>query len=233
MFVQPISYWAALTAGLLSFFSPCIVPLVPGYFTFITGFSLDDLVGANQPEIRRKVVISTLAFVLGFSSVFILMGASASLVGGLTARYQGYIRIAGGVFVVLLGVHLMGLLRIPQLEVDKRIHIRKKPLHALGTFLVGMAFAAGWTPCVGPLLGSILIVAGSQESVGQGVMLLGVYSLGLAAPFLVLSVFIHLLLKVMKKIGRVAVYANRIAGALLVAVGILLITDRLSVFYFG
>jgi len=173
MFTESISFPAAFIAGLLSFFSPCILPLIPAYFTFITGFSLEKLTQDENTEIRKKVVFSTLLFVLGFSFVFILMGASASYLGGLFFQYRKFIRITGGILIIALGVHLTGLIRIPGLDIEKRIHLDQKPLHFLGTFIIGMAFGAGWSPCIGPLLGSILIVAGSQETVWQGTVLLG------------------------------------------------------------
>ena len=164
MFAETISYPAALLAGLLSFFSPCILPLIPAYFVFISGFTLDELTGCEN-GIRKKVVLSTIAYVLGFSSVFILMGASASYLGSFIQIYSTAIRIIGGVLIMFLGLHLTGWLRFNALEFEKRVHLDKKPIHFMGTFLVGMAFGAGWSPCIGPLLGSILIIAGSKETV--------------------------------------------------------------------
>ena len=257
MISETVSYSAALIAGLLSFFSPCILPLVPAYFTFITGFTLEDLTGDRSSEIRTRVVISTLSYVLGFSNtsenpntyerveirtrvvistlsyvlgfslVFVLFGASASYIGGLIFKYRGWIRVIGGALIILLGVHLTGLIRIRGLDFEKRIHLERKPLHFFGTFLVGMAFGAGWSPCIGPLLGSILIIAGSQQTVWQGVMLLSVYSLGLAIPFLIMSIFINFILTFMKKASRILRYVHVSAGILLIIVGLLLITDKL------
>ena len=227
MISETVSYSAALIAGLLSFFSPCILPLVPAYFTFITGFTLEDLTGDRSSEIRTRVVISTLSYVLGFSLVFVLFGASASYIGGLIFKYRGWIRVIGGALIILLGVHLTGLIRIRGLDFEKRIHLERKPLHFFGTFLVGMAFGAGWSPCIGPLLGSILIIAGSQQTVWQGVMLLSVYSLGLAIPFLIMSIFINFILTFMKKASRILRYVHVSAGILLIIVGLLLITDKL------
>ncbi len=229
MFTQTVSYPAAFIAGILSFLSPCILPLIPAYFTFITGFSLEDLTGDRSRDIRSKVILSTVSYVSGFSLVFILLGASASYLGGFIFRYRGWIRIIGGGLIILLGVHLTGLIRIQRLEFEKRIHPEKKPIHFLGTFIVGMAFGAGWSPCIGPLLGSILIIAGSQDTVWQGVVLLGVYSAGLAIPFLIISVFINLLLTVIKRASRVMRYVNVLAGILLIFMGLLLITDKLVI----
>lgn len=228
MFTESISYSAALFAGLLSFFSPCILPLIPAYFTFITGFSLDELTGDKSRRIRKKIVFSTLAYVSGFSTVFILMGASASFVGGVALQYQNWIRIIGGILIVILGIHMTGFIRIKGLEFEKRLHVQKKPLHFMGTFFVGMAFGAGWSPCIGPLLGSILIVAGNQETVTQGIILLAIYSTGLAIPFLVLSLFVDAMLKLVKKASWMIRYVNVTAGVLLVIMGVLLATNNLS-----
>lgn len=228
MFTESISYPAALFAGLLSFFSPCILPLIPAYFTFITGLSLDELTQARSAGTRLRVVLATLSYVLGFSLVFILMGASASFIGSAVFEYRDWIRIIGGVAIILLGIHMTGLFRFSALEFEHRFQVRKKPLHFLGTFLVGMAFGAGWSPCIGPLLGSILIVAGNQETVASGIGLLAVYAAGLAIPFLVLSVFVNSLLSFMKKASWSIRYINVTAGVLLLIMGLLLVTNRLN-----
>jgi cytochrome c-type biogenesis protein len=230
MFTESISFPAAFIAGLLSFFSPCILPLIPGYFTFITGFSLEKLIQDENTEIRKKVVLSTLLFVLGFSFVFILMGASASYLGGLFFQYRKFIRITGGILIIVLGVHLTGLIRIPGLDIEKRIHLDQKPLHFLGTFIIGMAFGAGWSPCIGPLLGSILIVAGSQETVWQGTVLLGIYSAGLAIPFIIMSAFINFVLIFIKKAHKTIKYINAVAGILLIVMGLFLVANKLYIF---
>jgi cytochrome c-type biogenesis protein len=229
MFTEAISYPAAFTAGLLSFLSPCVLPLVPAYFTFITGYSLEELTESRNAEIRKKVFLSTILFVSGFSLVFILMGASASYLGSLIYNYRELIRIIGGVFIIILGVHLTGIIRIRGLDFEKRINVEKKPLHFFGIFIVGMAFGAGWSPCIGPLLGSIIIIAGSQETVWQGIILLGIYSAGLAIPFIIMSVFINFLLIFIKKASRVLQYINTAAGILLIIVGLILVTNKLYV----
>lgn len=229
MFVESVSFPAAFLAGLLSFFSPCILPLIPAYFTFITGFSLEELTEDFHSEIRKKVVLSTAFFVLGFSVVFILMGASASFLGSLIYAYRDFLRIIGGILIIVLGIHLTGIIHIRSLDFEKRIHLEKKPLHFFGTFIIGMAFGAGWSPCVGPLLGSILILAGSQETVWHGVFLLGIYSAGLAIPFIIISFFIHFLLIFIKKASRAMKYVNVVAGVLLIVVGLFLVTNKLSV----
>ena len=222
MIVESVPYHTAIVAGLLSFFSPCILPLLPGYFTFITGYSLEELTHADSSGIRYKVILSTLAYVLGFSTVFILLGASASLIGQLVLTHANVIRVVGGVLIIVLGIHMTGWLRIPGLDFEKRVHFQKKPLHFLGTFVVGMAFGAGWSPCIGPLLGSILIIASNQETLLSGMLLLGVYSVGLAIPFVVISVFIHYILKIIPKISAATRYINLVAGILLIGVGLTL-----------
>jgi cytochrome c-type biogenesis protein len=229
MFTQTVTYPAALAFGFLSFFSGCVLPLIPVYFTFISGYSLDQLTDAPTAAIRRRVILSTLAFVLGFSTIFILLGASASLLGGLVGGYKDVIRVVGGVLILAMGLHLTGLVRIPGLDFEKRIHIREKPLHLFGAFVVGMAFGAGWSPCIGPALGSILVIATNSDTIWQGIGLLSVYSFGLAIPFLVLSVFIHLVLAFIKKANRLIRYVNVTAGLLLILMGVLLLTNRLSI----
>lgn len=228
MFTETITFQAALIAGLLSFFSPCILPLIPAYFSFITGLTLDELT-LDARETRKKVLLSTLAYVCGFSFIFILLGASASFLGSVMAKYTWLIRYAGGGIVIVFGLHLLGIINIKGLNFEKRIHMSEKPLHLMGTFVIGMAFGAGWSPCIGPLLGSILIVAGNQETILQGMLLLGVYSAGLALPFILISLFINRLLEIMKRATKVLMYVNKISGILLIALGLLLITDRLGI----
>ena len=227
MFAETVSYSAAFAAGLLSFFSPCVLPLIPAYFSFITGMSLEELTENYDTGIRRKVLISTLAFILGFSAVFILLGASASFLGNLTNAYRDYIRIAGGIIIIVLGIHLTGLVRIPFLEFEKRIHLKSKPLNIFGTFLVGMAFGTGWSPCTGPQLGSILAIAMGKETIRQGVVLLTIYSAGLAIPFMVISVFINYLLVFVKKATRFMKVFNTVAGGILILAGCLLLANKL------
>lgn len=230
MYVESISYPASFLAGLFSFLSPCILPLIPAYFTFISGYSMEDLTRNANHQIRKKVIISTLAYIAGFSVVFILLGASASFLGGLVYDHINIIRTAGGILIILLGIHLTGIIHFSRLDVEKRIDLQKKPLHFFGTFLVGMAFATGWSPCIGPQLGAILIIAGSQDTVGKGMLLLSLYSAGLAVPFLMISIFIHLVLDILQKTKRILKYANIAAGILLIVLGLVLITDKFYLF---
>jgi cytochrome c-type biogenesis protein len=225
VFTQTITFPAAFAAGLLSFLSPCILPLIPAYFSFITGLSLDELTAGSQ-QIRKKVILSTLAYVAGFSFVFILFGASASFLGSIFIQYAFFIRLIGGGIILVFGLHLLGVINIRALAFEKRLHLKDKPVHLAGIFIVGMAFGAGWSPCIGPLLGSILIVAGSQDTLARGVWLLAVYSAGLALPFFLMSVFISSMMPVMKKITRYIGIINKAAGGLLILMGLLLIFDK-------
>jgi len=225
VFTETITFPAAFAAGLLSFLSPCILPLIPAYFSFITGLSLDELTAGRQ-ETRKKVILSTLAYVAGFSFVFIMFGASASFVGSVFTEYAFVIRYLGGGIIVIFGLHLLGVINISALSFEKRIHVKQKPVHLVGTFLIGMAFGAGWSPCIGPLLGSILIVAGNQDTLAKGVWLLAAYSAGLALPFILMSFFITSLMEFMKKATRFITIINKAAGILLILMGLLLIFDK-------
>jgi len=230
MFIESVSYPAALAAGLLSFFSPCVLPLIPSYFSFICGYSTEELRQEPVLSLRSRVFSSTILFVFGFSLVFILLGASASMLGGMLNTYRVPVRIVGGLVVILLGFHLMGLFRIRRLDFEKRFHMQKRPFRFFGAFLIGMAFAAGWSPCIGPLLGAILIMAGNQETVRQGILLLGIFSLGMALPFLVLAVFVDSLFQFLGKTRKLLKYLNPVAGIVLVVIGVLLVTDNLNLF---
>ncbi len=225
VFTETITFPAAFIAGLLSFLSPCVLPLIPAYFSFITGLSVDEMT-TNNKQIRQRVILSTLAYVAGFSFIFILFGASASFLGGFASQYSWVIRYLGGGIVLVFGLHLLGIINIKGLQFEKRFHVKKKPVHLLGTFVIGMAFGAGWTPCIGPMLGSILIVAGNQETVLNGVWLLAVYSAGLALPFILISIFINSMLGFMKRATRLIGIINKVAGILLIGIGLLLIFDQ-------
>ncbi len=225
MFTETVTFPAAFAAGLLSFLSPCVLPLIPAYFSFITGLSLDELT-ADKQEIRKKVILSTLAYVAGFSCIFILFGASASFLGKLASQYSWVVRYVGGGVILIFGLHLLGLINIKAFQFEKRIHVKEKPLHLFGTFVIGMAFGAGWSPCIGPMLGTILIVAGNQDTVLKGVWLLAVYSAGMALPFILISVFINSMLDFMKKATKLIGIINRLAGGLLIVIGLLLIFDK-------
>jgi cytochrome c-type biogenesis protein len=184
--------------------------------------------------IHRKVFLSTLLFVLGFSLIFILLGASATLVGRLVSDYTAIVMLMGGVLMGILGIHLTGLFRIHLLDFDRHINIKKRPMHMLSALLIGMAFGAGWSPCVGPLLGSILMIAGSKETIGEGILLLSVYSIGLGLPFIILSFFINRLLDWVKKASRMMSCLNKGAGILLILMGFYLVfTALINLFHFS
>lgn len=225
MLTEPITIPAAFVAGLLTFLSPCVLPLIPAYFSFITGLSLDELT-EDKKETRQKVFLSTLAYVAGFSCVFILMGASASLLGGLTFQYAFILRYLGGAVVIVFGLHLLGVINIRALQFEKRFHVKEKPFHLMGTFFVGMAFGAGWSPCIGPLLTAILFLAGNQDTVLKGMGLLAVYSAGMALPFLFMSIFVTSLMEIMKKATKIIVVINKVSGGLLILIGLLLISNK-------
>lgn len=228
MFINTVSFPAALFAGIASFFTPCVLPLIPAYFSFITGMSVEELTQDESAAARRKIFLSTLSYVLGFSLVFIFMGAAISTMGSQLSEYRDLIRTIGGFVVVVFGVHLAGIIRIPGLDYEKRLHVQKKPLHIFGTFIVGMAFGAGWSPCIGPLLGSILAIAADKGSLSQGVALLSVYSLGLALPFIILSIFIDYMLTFIKKATKAIRYVTVVSGVLLIIIGLILLFDKMS-----
>jgi cytochrome c-type biogenesis protein len=216
-----ISLAIALTGGLLSFLSPCVLPLVPSYLSFVTGMTLDDM---QEPTDRTHVLAHSLLFVGGFSLVFIVMGATASFIGVFLLVNQAWIARVGGVLIVVLGLHLLGVLRIGPLMRERRVHLSDKPAGYLGTVAVGAAFGAGWTPCIGPILGGILTLAGTRETVWSGVGLLTVYSIGLAVPFLLAALALDRFLATFRRFRAWIPWMERAAGALLVLLGLLLIT---------
>jgi len=218
---------AAFLAGILSFLSPCVLPLVPGYVSLISGATVEDL----QAEDRRMlgtVMLHSLTFILGFSVVFIALGAVATGIGQIANEYHNLLAKVAGVIVIVFGLHLMGLLKIKALYADKRMHDVKGGSSALGSFAVGFAFAFGWTPCIGPILATILVLAGAQETVFKGVLLLAVYSLGLAVPFLLTSLGVDRFLAFYTRFRRHLHIVEVISGVLLVAVGVLIFMNNLK-----
>jgi cytochrome c-type biogenesis protein len=228
-----INLWIAFTAGILSFFSPCVLPLIPSYLTYITGLSFGQLQEAHPgTRVRLTVIAHSLTFILGFSTVFIVLGG---LVGLASAGFQEHLRAGlvwverlGGLLILLFGVHLTGLFHFGILLGEKRIHLHRKPSGYLGTFLVGLAFAAGWTPCIGPILASILMIAATSGQAGRGLWLLTVYSAGLGLPFLVSGVLFHQFLAFFKHFRKHIRLTEIITGVLLMAVGVLLISGKLG-----
>ncbi len=220
-----VTFTLAFVSGFLSFLSPCVLPLVPAYISFITGLSIEELRHSN---LVLRTFLNTLAFVAGFSTIFITLGASSSLIGNLLLEYQGYFRIAGGVLTIIFGLFVTGLLKLDFLMREKRFHIHKGPAGYLGAFLIGISFAAGWTPCIGPILGTILIYAGSQGSASYGLQLLGVYSLGLAIPFILATAAINFFFTYTRKLNKFIRLMTLASGIILIIFGILLLTDNLG-----
>jgi cytochrome c-type biogenesis protein len=214
----------AFSAGVLSFLSPCVLPLIPSYVTFITGMSLDEMQRA-----RRATLIHSLLFIAGFTLIFLALGATATVFGRVLLVYRDWISRIGGVLIIFFGLYLLGLFNIGFLARERRVHVADKPMGYLGTVLVGIAFGAGWTPCIGPILGSILILTSSSAELGKGLLLLFTYSLGLAVPFLVASLALNHFLTAYSRARRHLVWVNRVSGVLLILVGLLLVTDYFTV----
>jgi cytochrome c-type biogenesis protein len=225
-----VSLIAAFAAGFLSFVSPCVLPLIPGYISFVSGVSVEEMRGDAAPATSRlQVFVTSLAFVIGFSLVFIALGASATAIGKfLFAKLPLLTKIAG-VILIIFGLHTMGVFRLAFLETEKRVHAQRKPAGPLGALLVGIAFAFGWTPCIGPILGGILAIAGSKNSVGEGITLLAIYSLGLGIPFLITSLAINQFFGAAKKIRRYYHAIELTSGALLIVIGVLIVTGQLTI----
>ena len=223
---QDISIFIAFSAGFLSFVSPCVLPLIPSYITYITGVSFKDLADAEtRTKLRWATASHSLLFIMGFSTIFILMGASATYLGQLLTRYQYWIMKAGGVLIIILGVHFTGIINLPFLQMERRFELRKKPLGYVGSFLVGIVFAAGWTPCVGPILSTILLYASTSKSFTTGVVLLAFYSMGLGVPFFLSSLAINSFISAFERIKRYMRVITIVSGLFLIGMGILLLTD--------
>jgi cytochrome c-type biogenesis protein len=231
----PVSAGVAFSAGLLSFLSPCVLPLIPSYAAFITGMSMNQMTsgsasGQQTKTISRSTILARGGlFVIGFSTVFVALGATISAAGFFFGDYTIWISRIGGAMLIGFGLHLMGLLRIPGVERDYlKMKFSKKPVGHAGAFLVGMGFGAGWTPCIGPILASILTLAATTSSVSQGTTLLAIYSAGLAIPFMISTLALDKFLKGFQKFRRWLPWVNRISGILLIALGIILITGALA-----
>jgi cytochrome c-type biogenesis protein len=228
-----VTLLAAFVAGFLSFISPCVLPLIPGYVSFVSGMSLEEMRGTGNPAAaaasRRQVLLTSLSFVIGFSLVFIALGASASAIGKFLVDKLPLLGKIAGIVIIVFGLHTMGVFRIAMLETEKRVKTQRKPAGPLGAVLVGIAFAFGWTPCIGPILGGILVVAGSKETVAEGVALLAVYSLGLGIPFMLTSVAINRFFSVTARIRKHYHAIELVSGGLLVAIGVLIFSGQLTV----
>ena len=214
----------SFTAGLLSFLSPCVLPLIPSYVTFITGLSLEDVQKA-----RRAALVHSILFVVGFSIIFLALGATATVLGRVLLAHRVWISRVGGALVILFGLYTLGVFNVNALSRERRVHLADKPVVYLGTVLVGIAFGAGWTPCIGPILGSILILSSSSADLNRGLLLLTAYSLGLAIPFLLSALLVRHFLALFTRLRRQMVWVTRASGALLVLVGVLMLTDYFTV----
>jgi cytochrome c-type biogenesis protein len=230
--VEPsnITFIGAFIAGLLSFLSPCVLPLIPSYITYITGLSFNDL-QAEHPshQVRRQTVIHSLLFIAGFTFVFILLGASATYIGGFLQQHMTSIRRVGGILIILFGIHLTGIIPIHFLLGEKRFNINRKPAGYAGSFLVGVAFSAGWTPCIGPILASILMVAATEETVAHGIILLLAYSMGLAIPFFLAALAMHQFLVVFNRFKKYIRIFEIVTGVFLIIVGVMVFGNYLAV----
>lgn len=223
-----ISFPLAFLAGLVSFLSPCVLPVVPSYLAFVSGLTFGELAERPKPAVRRAAAVHSVLFVLGFSLVFMTLGWMASAAGRAVAGALPWVTRAGGVVMLLFGLHLLGVLRLPALAGEVRVHLRDRPVGALGSLLVGVAFGAGWTPCIGPILASILLYAGLQETMVEGTLLLGVYALGMGIPFVLASVGLNWFLAGSAAARSWLVPLQRAAGAVLLAIGVLMISGRFT-----
>ncbi len=225
-----VTYFGALVAGLLSFLSPCVLPLVPPYLCFLGGTTFDQLTSEDETpsHVYSTVVLSSVAFVLGFTTVFVILGASATAAGQLVAENLPLLAKIAGVLIIIAGLHFLGVIHIPILHREARYHADTRPAGLLGAYLIGLAFAFGWTPCIGPVLGSILAVAAGEDSVSQGVSLLLVYSLGLGIPFIMAAVAIKPFMRAMQRFrGHLAVM-EKVLGGFLVLTGVLFLTNSMT-----
>jgi cytochrome c-type biogenesis protein len=231
--IVDVTHGGALVAGLLSFVSPCVLPLVPPYLCYIAGVSLDQLTG-NAPEgvARHRIALSAVAFVLGFSTVFVILGATASAIGRLVASHLDILAFVSGAVIIVMGLHFLGVFKIQLMHRQARMEVRNRPAGPFGAYVVGLAFAVGWTPCIGPVLAAVLAVAGSEQTVARGAGLLAIYSLGLGLPFIAAGFFagsfMHLMGRFRGHVGTV----EKTMGALLVVTGVLFMTGHITTFSF-
>ena len=225
-----VTYFGAMIAGLLSFLSPCVLPLVPPYLCFLGGTTFDQLTGEDETpsHVYGTVVFSSIAFVLGFTTVFVILGATATAAGQLLVDNLSLLGKIAGVVIIIAGLHFLGVIHLPILHREARYHADSRPAGLVGAYVIGLAFAFGWTPCIGPVLGAILAVAAGEDSVRQGVSLLFVYSLGLGIPFIIAAIAIRPFLNTMQRFRRHLATVERVLGGFLVLTGILFLTDAMT-----
>ncbi|MBI5827152.1 MAG: cytochrome c biogenesis protein CcdA [Deltaproteobacteria bacterium] len=226
-----VSIPLAFLGGVLSFVSPCVLPLVPSYISFVTGISFEELTNNNATELKRVILLNSVMFILGFSTVFVvILGSSAQLFGTFFMEYQDVVRKIGGVIIVLLGIHIIGIINLKMLQRDKRLHFfREKPSGLLGSFLVGIGFAAGWTPCIGPILSAIFAVAATSGNPWSGTILFIAYSAGLAIPFMLTSFGINTFLKHFNRLKRHMRVVSIISGVFLILTGLLIFFNSFAI----
>jgi cytochrome c-type biogenesis protein len=223
-----VTFLAALVAGLVSFLSPCVLPLVPPYLVFLAGTSLERFADKElEPRVRRETVLAAALFVLGFSTVFVALGASASAIGSLIRAYSGPLATVAGIVIIVMGLHFLGLTPIGLLHRQKRMEV-SKPVGLWGAYVIGLAFAFGWTPCIGPILAAILAVAASEQTVAKGASLLAVYSLGLGIPFIVAAFAVEPFAAFLARFKKYLRRVEQAMGALLVLTGIAFLTGSIS-----
>lgn len=230
MELENVSILTAFVFGLISFISPCVLPIVPGYLSFISGLSFEEMQGAESiAGVRKRVLTTSFFFVAGFSLVFIGLGASASAVGQFLHERLNLISKIAGAIIIVFGIHMTGIYKIPFLNYEKRLHSQTKPIGWLGAFVVGLAFAFGWTPCIGPILAGILTIAAQQETVGKGVVLLACYSAGLGIPFLLTALSLTAFFRVFDRFKRHLHKVEVVGGVMLMLVGALITTNYLTI----
>lgn len=220
-----VNGFIAFFAGVLSFFSPCVLPLVPSYMIFLSGATISDYGELAQARHKKAVIIHSCSFIVGFSLVFIGLGVSSSFLGGFLLDYQKWILRIGGLLLIVMGLNSLNVLKIPFLNQEKMVHLSRRPIGLLGSFAIGVTFSLGWTPCIGPVLSTILIIAATSNAVTKGVWLLSLYSLGLAIPFFVAALLVDRLMALLQKHGYIMKYSSLFIGVMLVVIGVLLMTE--------
>ena len=224
-----VGYGAALLAGLLSFVSPCVLPIVPPYLAYLAGLSFDQVrERGTEPAVARQIMLASLAFVAGFTTVFVALGATASLVGQVIAQWFDVLSVVAGIIIIIMGLHFLGVFRLSLLYREARVNVAQKPAGPLGAYVIGLAFAFGWTPCVGPVLAAILFVAGSQDTALRGAGLLATYSIGIGVPFLLAAAFATRFLAFAARMRRHMATVEKIMGGALVFTGILFVTGQMA-----
>ena len=219
-----VNGFVAFAGGILSFFAPCVLPLVPSFLIYISGCSISSYDDLSDRKTKRKVLLHAIAFIVGFSVVFISLGVSSSYLGNVFSRYETWIMRIGGLLLVIMGVNMLGWVRIPFLNQEKMVHLNEKPVGLFGSFVVGVTFSLGWTPCIGPVLASILLIASAGGSAFAGVRLLALYSLGLAIPFFIAALLVTRLMGFMRRYGHIVKHTSVVLGGLLIVIGLLLLT---------